>query len=335
MRAGYDQLLMIGTTTRRAAALTGLARATQDRRRRPRSFPVPVVPAGLSVPANKLSDLEERHVLAVLNSPRFVDKPPKQIYATLLAEGSYWCSISTMYRILGKNMQVKDRRRQATHPARAVPALRATAPRQVYSWDITKLAGPVRGLYFDCYVMIDIYSRMIVGAHVHNTETAVLAVDLMTEVFGVQGVPQVVHADRGTSMTSKPVAILLDDLQVTRSHSRPRVSNDNPYSEAWNKTLKYAPVFPDRFTSLGAARVFISDFVDYYNHHHRHAGIGLHTPADVHYGLAMATAKQRSQALAAARLRHPTRFATTTDPKILDLPTTAWINEPTQEDTAA
>jgi putative transposase len=199
-------------------------------------------------------------------------------YAILLAEGVYLCSISTMYRILAQNLQVADRRRQSTHPPRTVPELQATGPRQVYSWDITKLVGPVRGQYFDCYVMIDIYSRYIVGAHVHNTETAVLAVDLMTEVFGVHGIPIVVHADRGTSMTSKSVATLLDDLEVTRSHSRPRVSNDNPYSEAWNKTLKYAPVFPERFTSLPAARVFIAEFVDYYNHDHRHAGIGLHTP---------------------------------------------------------
>ena len=161
-----------------------------------------------------------------------------------------WSSSSAHCFILATNMQVADRRRQATHPPRAVPELQATGPRQVHSWDITKLAGPVRGQYFDCYVMIDIYSRYVVGAHVHNTETAVLAVDLMTEVFGVHGVPMVVHADRGTSMTSKSVAMLLDDLEVTRSHSRPRVSNDNPFSEASSKTLKYAPVFPERFTSL-------------------------------------------------------------------------------------
>jgi transposase InsO family protein len=185
--------------------------------------------------------------------------------------------------------------------------------------------------------MIDIYSRMIVGAHVHHTETAELAVDLMTEVFGVQGVPAVVHADRGTSMTSKSVAMLLDDLEVTRSHSRPRVSNDNPFSEAWNKTLKYAPVFPERFTSLSAARAFIDEFVDYYNHDHHHTGIGLHTPADVHYGLAGATARRRSQALVAARTQHPNRFATRIDPHILALPPAAWINEPkkTENDTAA
>jgi len=331
----YDELVDAGVRTRFAATLTGLSKATQDRRRRTPVQVIPGDPGARRVPVNKLTDTEAAELIAVLNSQRFVDKAPPQIYATLLAEGTYLCSISTMYRTLERNRQVKERRRQATHPPRKVPELQATGPRQVYSWDITKLAGPVKGQYFDCYVMIDIYSRYIVGAHVHNTEAAALAVDLMTEIFGVQGVPTVVHADRGTSMTSKPVATLLDDLGVTRSHSRPRVSNDNPFSEAWNKTLKYAPVFPERFSSLQAARQFMSDFVDYYNHHHRHGGIGLHTPADVHYGLAVETARQRSQALEAARRRHPTRFATTHDPKILELPTATWINQPKDQEPAA
>jgi putative transposase len=157
----------------------------------------------------------------------------------------------------------------------------------------------------------------------------------MTEVFGIQGVPKVVHADRGTSMTSKTVAILLDDLQVTRSHSRPRVSNDNPYSEAWNKTLKYAPVFPDRFTSLQAARTFIGEFIEYPNHHHRHGGIGLHTPADVHYGLAGVTASQRSAAAGRSPTAVPHPIRHHQRPKIHDLPAAAWINKPTEEDTTA
>jgi putative transposase len=326
----YDDLVTAGVRTRDAAALMGLSKATQDRRRCRHRVGPPADPAARPVPVNKLSDAESAELIAVLNSQRFVDRAPPQIYATLLAEGTYLCSISTMYRILERNRQVKDRRRQATHPPRAIPELQATGPRQVYSWDITKLAGPVKGQYFDCYVMIDIYSRYIVGAHVHNTESAALAVELMTEIFGVQGVPHVVHADRGTSMTSKPVATLLDDLGVTRSHSRPRVSNDNPFSEAWNKTLKYAPVFPERFSSLQAARAFMAEFVDYYNHHHRHTGVGLHTPADVHYGLAKETARKRSQTLEAARRQHPTRFATTHDPKILELPAAAWINQPPQ-----
>ena len=335
MTGCYDDLVMAGVRTRDAAALMGLSKATQDRRRSRRQVGQPADPAARPVPVNKLSDAESAELIAVLNSQRFVDKAPPQIYATLLAEGTYLCSISTMYRTLERNRQVKDRRRQATHPPRKVPELQATGPRQVYSWDITKLAGPVKGQYFDCYVMIDIYSRYIVGAHVHNSECAALAVDLMKEIFGVQGVPHVVHADRGTSMTSKLVATLLDDLGVTRSHSRPRVSNDNPYSEAWNKTLKYAPVVPERFSSLQAARAFMAEFVDYYNHHHRHGGIGLHTPADVHYGLAGDTARQRSQTLEAARQQHPTRFATTHDPKILELPASAWINEPRNDDPAA
>lgn len=334
MIATYDDLETANIPGRQAAALTGVSRATAARRHRP-----PAPPATDSGPAaapgDKLSDAERAHVLAVLNSPRFVDMAPMQIYAQLLDEGVYLCSVSTMYRVLRQNTQVKDRRRQATHPPRAVPELVATRPRQVYTWDITKLPGPVRGQYFDCYVMLDIYSRYIVGAHVHNTESGPLAVDMMTEVFNVHGVPQVVHADRGTSMTSKTVAALLADLEVTRSHSRPHVSNDNPYSEAWFKTLKYAPVFPERFSSLQAARVFMSDFVDFYNHHHRHLGVGLHTPADVHYGHAADVQQRRLQTLDAARQQHPTRFTTATTPKILDLPKAAWINQPTAQATAA
>lgn len=332
--AAYDELETADIATRQAAALTGVSRATAARRHRPPAAEPDRPPAA---PANKLTAAERARVLAVLNSPRFVDQAPLQIYAQLLDEGVYLCSVATMYRVLRENTQVKDRRRQATHPPRAVPELVATGPRQVYSWDITKLAGPVRGQYFDCYVMIDIYSRYIVGAHVHNTESGPLAVEMMTEVFNVHGVPNVVHADRGTSMTSKTVAALLADLEVTRSHSRPRVSNDNPYSEAWFKTLKYAPVFPERFTSLAAARAFMSDFVDFYNHHHRHLGVGLHTPADVHYGHAADIQQRRQQTLAAARQQHPTRFTTATaaTPKILDLPEVAWINQPAAQTTAA
>ena len=335
MTGCYDDLVTAGVRTRDAAALLGLSKATQDRRRSRHRVGPSADPAARPVPVNKLSDAESAELIAVLNSQRFVDKAPPQIYATLLVEGTYLCSISTMYRTLERNRQVKDRRRQATHPPRKVPELQATGPRQVCSWDITKLAGPVKGQYFDCYVMIDIYSRYIVGAHVHNSESAALAVDLMKEIFGVQGVPHVVHADRGTSMTSKLVATLLDDLGVTRSHSRPRVSNDNPYSEAWNKTLKYAPVFPERFSSLQAAREFMSEFVDFYNHHHRHLGIGLHTPGDVHYGHAADAQQRRAQTLAAARDQHPTRFTTTTTPKILNLPEASWINQPAAPTSAA
>ena len=270
----------------------------------------------------------------MLNSDRFVDLAPLQIYAQLLDEGVYLCSVSTMYRVLGEHTLVTERRRLARHPAKVCPELVATAPRQVYSWDITKLAGPVKGTYFDAYVMIDIYSRYIVGVHVHAHESGVLAKELMEQIFTVHGVPQVVHADRGTSMTSKTVAALLADLEVTRSHSRPRVSNDNPFSESLFKTLKYGPEFPERFGSLWEARQFMDTFTNWYNHEHRHTGIGLHTPADVHFGLATDKAADRRTVLTDARARHPHRFGTTRAPKILDLPDTVWINRPAQDTTA-
>lgn len=287
--------------------------------------------AARATPANKLGLLERARIQSVVNSPRFVDLPPVQIYAQLLDEGVYLASISTIYRVLAENSQVRERRRLARHPARAIPELVATGSGQVYSWDITKLPGPIKGKYFDCYVMIDIFSRYIVGVKVHAAESAVLAAEMMQETFGIHGTPQVVHADRGTSMTSKTVAALLSDLEVTKSHSRPRVSNDNPFSESWFKTLKFAPVFPERFGTLGEARAFMADFVEGYNHTHRHTGIGLNTPADVHYGLAAGKAIERSAVLATARAANPERFSSTTDPKILALPTTTWINKPAEE----
>ena len=284
-----------------------------------------------SVPANKLTPAERTHILQVANSPEFVDLPPIQIYAELLDSGVYLASISTIYRVLAENRQVKERRRLARHPARAIPELIAASPGQVISWDITKLPGPVKGKYFDAYVMIDIYSRYIVGCRVHAAESAVLAAEMMTEVFGLHGIPEVVHADRGTAMTSKTVATVLSDLEVTNSHSRPRTSNDNPFSESWFKSLKFAPVFPERFASLADARRFMADFVEGYNHTHHHTGIGLNTPADVHYGLAAGKAKDRSAVLAAARAKNPERFSTNADPKILALPSAAWINKPIQK----
>lgn len=327
MMATYKALTAAQISTRRAARMTGVSRATATRK--PRTpLPVRAVPV---VPANRLTDIERARILAVVNSPEFVDLPPIQIYARLLDEGIYLGSISTIYRVLTANKQVKERRRLARHPARAIPELAATGPGRVLSWDITKLPGPVKGKYFDCYVMIDIFSRYIVGAHVHTNESGELAVEMMKEIFAVHGTPQVVHADRGTSMTSKTVAALLSDLEVTKSHSRPRVSNDNPFSEAWFKTLKFAPVFPERFSSIGEARAFMATFVENYNHNHCHTGIGLNTPVDVHYGLAAAKAAHRSVTLAAARAQNPARFSTTTDPKILALPGTIWINKPAEK----
>lgn len=325
----YRALGGVGVTTRRAAALAGVSRATATR-------PVPPVllTAVASAPANQLSVAERARVLAVLTEARFVDATPVQIYAQLLTEGRYLCSVSTMYRLLAANRMATDRRRLARHATRARPELIATGPGQVLTWDITKLPGPDKGLYYDAYVMIDIYSRYIVSAAVHAKESGILAKEMMEEVFTLHGVPQVVHADRGTSMTSKTVAALLIDLNVTRSHSRPRVSNDNPFSEAWFKTLKYAPAFPERFGSLQHAKVFMDSFVQFYNHEHHHSGIGLHTPADVHYGLSAATDQVRHHALATARAATPERFTTTAIPKILTLPAAAWINPPVPDPTA-
>jgi putative transposase len=323
----YRALTLAGVTTRDAADLTGVARATAGRATSTTTTPSSAA-TRRSVPANGLSAAEWAEVLAVLNSAEFVDRTPLQVYAVLLERGRYLCSPSSMYRVLAANAQVKERRRLARHPARVRPELVATGPGQVFTWDITKLRGPVKGSYFDAYVMIDIYSRYIVGACVHVTESAVLAQEMMQEVFTIHGTPRVVHADRGTSMTSKTVAALLTDLNVTRSHSRPRVSNDNPFSEAWFKTLKYTPVFPDRFGSLQHARSFLDEFVQHYNHEHHHTGIGLHTPADVHYGLTQAVTERRAKTLASARAATPHRFSSDVDPKILGLPDAAWINPP-------
>jgi transposase InsO family protein len=324
----YRALCAAGTSTRMAAWLTGISRASSDRARaRPTALP-----QLRRRPANALTAAERAQVLAVLDSPQFVDAAPAQVYAALLDQGVYVGSIATMYRVMREYTQVRERRRQARHPARSRPELVATAPAQVYSWDITKLKGPVKGVYFDAYVMIDVYSRYIVGARVHARESGPLAEAMMRQVFDIHGVPHVVHADRGTSMTSKSVADLLEDLGVTRSHSRPKVSNDNAYSEAWFKTLKYAPVFPGRFAGLADARAFMTDFIAWYNEAHRHAGIGLHTPAEVHYGRHHAVRAVRQQTLAAARAAHPERFGTTRSlPKILDLPDQVWINNPDQQ----
>jgi len=324
----YRALSGAGTATRTASRLTGLARASVDR---DTARPTPLL-RQRQTPANALTGQERARVLAVLDSAQFVDAAPAQAYAALLDQGVYVGSISTMYRILREHAQIVERRRQARHPARTRPELVATDPGQVYSWDITKLKGPVKGCYYDAYVMIDIYSRYIVGVKVHAREDGALAKEMMREVFGAHGIPHVVHADRGTAMTSKSVADLLEDLAVTRSHGRPKTSNDNPYSEAWFKTVKYAPVFPERFASLADARQFMADFVAWYNECHHHTGIGLHTPSQVHHGRHHAVRARRHSALATARAAHPERFPKTTRlPKILDLPDHVWINKPDEQ----
>jgi putative transposase len=319
----YKQLTGAGVTTRDAATLTGVPRSSATRR-----ASVPPTRRERVTPVNKLSPVERETVLATLNSDRFVDQAPLEVFAHLLGEGTYLCAPRTMYRILAENQQIKERRRLAKHPPRVIPQLVATAPGEVFTWDITKLPGPTKGVWFDAYVMIDIFSRYIVGHVVHTTETAVLATEMMRNIFQIHGTPKIVHADRGTSMTSKSVAQLLDDLDVTRSHSRPRVSNDNPYSESWFKTVKFAPTFPEHFGSLADARGYMGVFVEWYNHEHHHTGIGLYTPGEVHYGLTHQTRAARTAALTAARDKNPERFTTSHDPKILTIPEAAWINQP-------
>lgn len=326
------------TSIAAACALLGRSRASHYRaqqeaeRRAGLPFgpePPPVQPSR-PTPLNALSDAERQRVLRVLTEPRFADKAVAQAWATLLDEGTYLCSMSTMHRILRAHSLAGERRRQATHPPRKKPELLATNPGQVWSWDITKLRAPVRGVYYDLYVVIDIYSRYIVAWTVAAREDSEIAKTMLEEAMGVHGIPDAIHADRGTSMTSKPVAQLLLDLGVDRSHSRPHVSNDNPYSEAAFKTLKYAPVFPSTFGSLQDARAFCESFFAYYNHEHRHSGIGLHTPASVHHGTAIEVRAQRQVTLDAAYAANPERF-TRQRPEAPKLPTAAWINQPSQE----
>ena len=322
-------LLAEQTSTAQACALLGKPRGSHYRDRRPKPL-VPVRRAPRPAPPNALTVTEQDEIITVLTSPRFCDKSVAQTWATLLDEGIYLASMSTMHRLLRLIGQTGDRRNQASHPAKAKPELLALGPGQVWSWDITKLRGPDRGVYFDLYVIMDIYSRYVVGWTVAAREDADIAKDLIDAATRLHGRPHSLHADRGTSMTSKPVAQLLVDLGVARSHSRPHVSNDNPYSEAAFKTLKYAPAFPDHFGSLADARAFCEQFFSYYNHEHRHSGIALHTPASVHYGTAAQVREQRQATLNAAYHANPGRFRHRR-PEPPKLPKAAWINQPSRE----
>lgn len=320
---------LVGTA--RACRAVGRARASYYRTRR---GPTYGPPRPRPRPARALTEAERIGVLQLLTSERFVDLPPAQIWARLLDEdASYVCSISTMYRLLRERDQVRERRRQARHPAHVKPELVATAPNQVWSWDITKLRGPWKWTWYHLYVVLDVHSRYAVGWTVSARETAGTATALLDACLQAERIGRdqlTIHADRGTSMTSRPVAQLLADLGVIRSHSRPHVSNDNPYSEAQFKTLKYAPTFPGRFTDLGHARRFTDTFFTYYNTVHRHSGIGLHTPADVHTGRHHHIRQARQRVLDAAHTAHPERFRTR--PLAPTIPTTTWINPPTTDD---
>jgi putative transposase len=287
--------------------------------------------------ARALTGLERGVVLARLHEDRFADCSPAHVYATLLDEGSYLASERTMYRLLAAQGEVRERRDQLTHPPYARPELLASAPNQVWSWDITKLLGPATWTYFYLFVILDIYSRYVVGWTVQHQETAPLAERLIAETLSKQNIARhqlTIHADRGSAMRSKPVAFLLADLAVTKTHSRPYTSTDNPYSEAHFKTLKYRPGFPARFASILEARAFCRKFFYWYNESHRHSGIGLMTPATVHHGLAEQTHTARAAVLNAAYLATPERFVRRA-PRPPALPTGAWINKPADTEEVA
>ncbi len=311
--------------TSAACAAMGVARATFHRRQKPKAEPRP-----RPAPPLALSDYERERVLRVLHSERFQDAAPHQVYATLLDEGVYHCSIRTMYRLLAQHDEVRERRNITRRKNNTKPELLATGPNQVWSWDITKLLGPAKWTYFYLYVIMDIFSRYVVGWMVAHREQAALATRLIAETCSRQNIEQgqlTIHADRGTSMTSKPVAFLLADLGVTKTHSRPHVSNDNPFSESQFKTMKYRPEFPDRFGSIQDSRGYCGPFFDWYNNEHRHTGIGMFTPAQVHFGLAQEAYAQRVAVLEEAFSVNPQRFKSRT-PRPLALPEAVWINKP-------
>ncbi len=324
-----DLAAVIGT--RAACAALGRSRATYYRRHR--RSPTPPRPSRTrATQPRALSGAERAEVLGVLHHERFVDQAPASIYANLLDEGRYLCSVPTMYRLLRAEGEVRERRRQATHPATVKPELLATGPNEIWSWDITKLLGPAKWTYFHLYVIIDIFSRYVPGWLLATRETAELAERLLGETIRKHNVAAdqlTIHADRGTSMASKPVALLLADLGVTKSHSRPHCSNDNPYSEAQFKTLKYRPEFPGRFGSIEDGRAFCQRFFQWYNHQHRHSGLGFHTPAAVHFSHAAGIQVERARVLQAAYADHPERFVRHA-PVPPQLPGPAWINKPVE-----
>ncbi len=307
----------------------GLARATLYRRRQPARPSTPTVRAASS---RALVPAERQAVLDVLHSERFMDQSPAEVQATLLDEQTFLCSTRTMYRILDAAHEVRERRNQARHPAYAKPELVATAPNQIWSWDITKLRGAIPYLYYSLYVILDLFSRYVVGWMVARQENAHLAQRLIEATCLKQGiVPQqlTVHADRGAPMRSKLVSLLFSDLGIEASHSRPRVSNDNPFSEAQFRTFKYRPEFPDRFGSLEHARAVSHDLFDWYNDAHHHSGLIYLTPADVHYGRADEALANRHQVRLAAYAAHPERFVNGR-PTMQTLPREVWINPPTK-----
>lgn len=313
---------------KRVCEALGLPRSSFYRTRSPRP---PKVNRPRPASSRALTAAEQTTVRDTLNSERFADKSPYQVYAILLdEEQTYLCSISTMYRILHQNDEVRERRNQLQHPTYSKPELLATGPNQLWSWDITKLRGPATWSYYQLYVILDVFSRYVVGWRIATRESDRLAEELIAESCFKQNIDPdqlTLHADRGPSMRSKTVAQLLLDLGVTKSHSRPHTANDNPYSEAQFKTLKYRPDYPDRFASIDEARHWSQTFFTWYNTEHRHTGLGLLTPAAVHYDQAEKLIQQRRQTLQQAYQHHPERFVKGL-PQPLRPPAAVWINKP-------
>ena len=308
-----------------ACQALGLARSQFYRRRQPQPAAHPQ-PA----PARRLSEDERAEVLGLLNAPRFADQAPREVYASLLDAGVYVCSVRSMYRILTEQEEVRERRDQLRHPNYTKPELLATGPNQVWSWDITKLLGPVKWSYCYLYTVLDIYSRYVVGWMIALQEAGHLAETLIAETCQRQGIGRgqlTLHADRGKPMLAKPLAFLLADLGVTKSHSRPYTSDDNPFSEAQFKTMKYRPDYPERFGSLLEARHWGQDFFQWYNFAHHHSALGLLTPAHVHFGRATEVLRQRQIVLQQAYDRHPERFVRGT-PRPAAPPAAVYINPP-------
>lgn len=329
MNAAHDLAPKVGVEP--ACDALAVSRATYYRRYGEKA--VVEEPTPRPKPARALAEEEKQAVLDQLHSERFRDKAPAEVYATLLDEGTYLCSERTMYRILDEAAEVKERRNQLRHPAYKAPELLATGPNQVWSWDITKLLGPVKWTYFYLYVILDIYSRYVVGWMVAERESASLAEALIAEACAMQGITKgqlTLHSDRGSAMTSKPVALLLADLGVVKSHSRPYVSDDNPFSESQFKTLKYRPSMPERLQSLLEARTHSRALIEWYNNEHRHVGIGLMTPRMVHYGEAAAVTAARAATLNAVYAAHPERFVRKA-PVPPALPSAVYINPPRKE----
>lgn len=312
-----------------ACAALAVPRSSLYRQRQPVVAPVAPVPPRPQ-PARTLSETEKAQVRDLLNSERFQDQPPREVYAALLDEGQYHCSWRTMYRILDEHTEVRERRNQLRHPTYQRPELLATGPKQLWSWDITKLRGPAKGQCYYLYVILDVFSRYVPGWLIAERESAELAEELVAETCRKQGIAAAqltLHADHGSPMIAQPMAQLLADLGVQKSHSRPHVSNDNPYSEAQFRTLKYCPTYPERFGSVADARQWGEDFFQWYNCEHHHTGLALLTPADVHHGQAAAILAERQAILQQAYEAHPERFVKGA-PLVPQLPAAVWINPP-------